>query len=464
MKKKKDKQPAVASYDDDEEDEDDSSYKPSTVNDDDEDMTMVSALSLGGVSKVVDNMFMYSNPQAYSEPTCTPVRSNKNKEAGAVPSVSYNPVGCQPLYQRTPKSNDKPCTAGHYAGMHNTDVFMKDYIHFHPPVGVNPLVVKLPVLQDKWNDTKGNQRISLSFHLLSGMNSARAKGCITEDGNKFQLWSPMSDKIDSKTAITSVVRSEGEDLDKIHQAFLKEPRVIGCQITMNKLEKHKGPGGLWCMMEVKLIMTCHSVFASSLDGDDLFFGVRQIEFEDNETWIHFELISKKAPIKIPVRKAYPDNVWGTPTVAEEELDEDADQRLQAQKTIFMRPRPCSSVGPKATSSVSQQHMNASVAASREPFTTIHEEDSDEEEEDDASEDEYTYETVNDDNMDVDNESKASTQLGVAQTVISHQKSVATKYSVAGNAAAAMKAKLNEASASLPPPKKQKTTTTSPNAN
>jgi hypothetical protein len=307
---------------------------------------------------------------------------------------------------------------------------MNDYVYFRLPVGVNPIEVKLLHLQDRWHDARGNDRLTLSFHLLSGI--CNAKGCVSTDGTKFQLWIPVSDKIESKKAITAIVREEGEDLDEIHeQAFMKEPRVICRQITLNKLAKHNGPAGLWCCQEVKLMFPCHAAFASSADGDEIFFGVRQIEFPDTESWMHFELISKKAIIKTPVRKTYPDNPFGTPIAQDPKEKQEEVLRHQAQQTIFMQPRPCYSVGPKPTSSHPEY---VSASASREPFTTINEEeDSDEDSSED--EDEYTYETVDDDNMDIDlededNNSKASTVYGMAETVVSKQKSVATKYSVA----------------------------------
>jgi hypothetical protein len=216
-------------------------------------------------------------------------------------------------------------------------------------------------------------------------------------------------------------------------------------------------------MEVKLMFRCHQVFASSADGDEIFFGVRQVEFEDGEAWQHFELIDKKAHIEIPERhEANPNNPWKPRPVEDSEKEAEITAwRHQAQQTFHMRPRPCYSVGPKPPSSC-PEYVSASASASRQPFTTINEE----EDSSDDSEDQWTFETVDDDsNMDVDSASednnskssskcsaaetfisKASSKYGGAETIISmRQKSVATKHSVSAKVAAAMKAKLQEAS-------------------
>jgi hypothetical protein len=195
-KKKKHKQSSYMVGDDvvvleneEDEDEDDSSYKPShaSVAKEQDD---VSVLSFGGVSKAVDECFMYSKAKQQGctfspEPTSTPATCNKSNSM-------YGPASPWVPLHTLPKTPEVTCTAGHYAGNDMTDA-LNSYIYFRPPPVVAPIEVKFPYLQDRWHDARGNDRLTLSFHLPSGI--CKANGCITADGTKFQLWFPMSDKI-----------------------------------------------------------------------------------------------------------------------------------------------------------------------------------------------------------------------------------------------------------------------------
>ena len=209
----------------------------------------------------------------------------------------------------------------------------------------------LPYIVDIWRDSNGRVRISLQIWCLSGDDfHTKLLARVSTSGKDFVLAFPMNPNMErGDHAFHSFIMNEAE-LNKFEQEALmyivkNHPKAIARIQSVSKIKQRQqtAEGGRYHEQRIPLLRKVMHQFATELDGDAFFHGLKFVKYDDGSVHMHVELLGEQKDCYTP------------------------EERKQAPVTQVAKspPLPTNVPVPMETGSVSGSHVGGATVLSNE---------------------------------------------------------------------------------------------------
>ena len=214
--------------------------------------------------------------------------------------------------------------------------------------------IGLPFLLDLWRDCMSRARISVQVQMLSGEDTyKKAFVRVSTDGRELVLTLPMSPYLArSDFAFNSFLLAEQKkQLSETEMKYLvvllkHHPKCTARMVAVAKVKGRSNMDGFFYEQRIPLPRKVQHEYASTKDGDDLFFGKKFIKYPDGSVFLHVELIAETKDNYIPEERMLDPNVvkmppkmssFGASTPMETETTTDSAQVLPEEKKKAVQP-------------------------------------------------------------------------------------------------------------------------------